>query len=154
MPEAHGRFIGRRAELRKVGEALGRAHQGQLQVVGLHGEAGAGKSRLLSETMRRLGLAGHNVGLHVATLTPQMREVPLSAIQEMLRGVLGIDEFDPEALVRDRTTRLRELGLLSIGARRGRRRARPASGCAANARGIARSRQRCCASCASWPRTG
>jgi predicted ATPase/tRNA A-37 threonylcarbamoyl transferase component Bud32 len=114
MAEAQGRFIGRRAELRKVGEALARAHQGELQVVGLHGEAGAGKSRILSETMRRLGLAGHNVGLHVATLTPQMREVPLSAIQEMLRGVLGIDEFDPEALVRGRTTRLRALGLLSI----------------------------------------
>jgi tetratricopeptide (TPR) repeat protein len=64
--------------------------------------------------MRRLGLAGHNVGLHVATLTPQLREVPLSAIQEMLRDVLGVDEFDPEALVRGRTTRLRELGLLSV----------------------------------------
>ncbi len=114
MADAPGRFVGRRAELRKVGEALGRAHQGALQVIGLHGEAGAGKSRLLAETMRRLGLAGHSVGLHVATLTPQMRESPLSAIQEMLRSVLGVDEFDPEALVRGRTTRLRELGLLSV----------------------------------------
>jgi serine/threonine protein kinase/tetratricopeptide (TPR) repeat protein len=112
--DSQGRFIGRRAELRKVGEALGRAHHSELQVIGLHGEAGSGKSRLLSETMRRLGLAGHNVGLHVATLTPQLREVPLSAIQEMLRDVLGVDEFDPEALVRGRTTRLRELGLLSV----------------------------------------
>ena len=114
IADTQGRFIGRRAELRKVGEALGRAHQSELQVIGLHGEAGAGKSRLLSETMRRLGLAGHNVGLHMATLTPQLREVPLTAIQEMLRDVLGIDEFDPEALVRGRTTRLRELGLLSV----------------------------------------
>jgi serine/threonine protein kinase/tetratricopeptide (TPR) repeat protein len=114
MGEAQGRFIGRRTELRKVGEALARAHQGKLQIIGLHGEAGSGKSRLLSETMRRLGLAGHSVGLHVATLTPQMREAPLSAIQEMLRAVLGVDEFDPEALVRGRTTRLRELGLLSV----------------------------------------
>jgi serine/threonine protein kinase/tetratricopeptide (TPR) repeat protein len=112
--DSQGRFIGRRAELRQVGEALGRAHQSELQVIGLHGEAGSGKSRLLSETMRRLGLAGHNVGLHVATLTPQLREAPLSAIQEMLRDVLGVDEFDPEALVRGRTTRLRELGLLSV----------------------------------------
>lgn len=112
--ESSGRFIGRRTELRQVGEAVGRAQQGMLQVVGLQGETGAGKSRLLSETVRRLGLAGHNVGLHVATLTPQMREVPMSSVQEMLRVVLGIDEFDPEALVRGRTTRLRELGLLSI----------------------------------------
>jgi tetratricopeptide (TPR) repeat protein len=114
MADAFGRFVGRRAELRAVGEALGKAQRSQLQIVGLHGEAGSGKSRLLTETMRRLGIAGHNVGLHVAQLTPQMRELPLSAIQEMLRSVLGVDEFDPEALVRDRTTRLRELGLLSI----------------------------------------
>lgn len=112
--EAQGRFVGRRAELRALGEALGHAHRGELQVIGLHGEAGAGKSRLLTEVTRRLGLAGHSVGLHVATLTPQMREVPLSAIQEMLRVVLGIDEFDSQALVRGRTTRLRELGLLSL----------------------------------------
>ena len=114
MAETHGRFVGRRGELRQVGEALGRSHQGRLQIIGLQGEAGAGKSRLLMETMRRLGLAGHNVGLHLAALTPQMREVPLSAIQEMLRVVLGVDEFDPEALVRGRTTRLRELGLLAV----------------------------------------
>jgi eukaryotic-like serine/threonine-protein kinase len=112
--ESQGRFIGRRHELRALGEALGRAHHGQLQIIGVHGEAGAGKSRLLTEMMRRLGLAGHSVGLHVARLTPQMRDAPLSAIQEMLRVVLGVDEFDSEALVRGRTTRLRELGLLSI----------------------------------------
>ena len=153
MAETHGRFVGRKNELRQVGEALGRAHQGRLQIIGLHGEAGAGKSRLLMETMRRLGLAGHNVGLHLAPLTPQMREVPLSAIQEMLRVVLGVDEFDPEPLVRGRTTRLRELGLLSVeqsavaaalGVPGEAQRSAPAT---------ARSRRRCCASCASWPRT-
>lgn len=114
ITEAYGRFIGRRQELRLVGECLAQANQGTLQIIGLYGDAGAGKSRLLVETMRRLGLAGHNVGLHVAALTPQMREMPQSAIQEMLRAVLGVDEFDSEALLRDRTTRLRELGLLSV----------------------------------------
>jgi serine/threonine protein kinase/tetratricopeptide (TPR) repeat protein len=113
MAEVYGRFIGRRPELKRIGESLARASRGELRVLGLTGEAGAGKTRLIVETTRRLGLAGHNVGLHVATLTPQMREVPLSAIQAMLRAVLGLDEFDPEALLRDRTTRLRELGLVS-----------------------------------------
>ncbi|HET6334373.1 MAG TPA: AAA family ATPase, partial [Polyangiales bacterium] len=113
MAEVYGRFIGRRNELKRIGESLARASRGELRVLGLTGEAGAGKTRLIVETTRRLGLAGHNVGLHVATLTPQMREVPLSAIQAMLRAVLGLDEFDPEALLRDRTTRLRELGLVS-----------------------------------------
>jgi serine/threonine protein kinase/tetratricopeptide (TPR) repeat protein len=113
LAEVYGRFIGRRPELKAIGESLARASRGELRVLGLQGDAGAGKTRLLVETTRRLGLAGHNVGLHIATLTPQMREVPLAAIQTMLRAVLGVDEFDPEALLRDRTTRLRELGLLS-----------------------------------------
>jgi serine/threonine protein kinase/tetratricopeptide (TPR) repeat protein len=114
MADAFGRFIGRREELRRIGESLAHANRGELQIVGLNGEAGSGKSRLLVETIRRLGLAGHNVGLHVTALTPQMREMPLSAIQEMLRVVLGVDEFDPDSLLRDRTTRLRELGLLDM----------------------------------------
>ncbi|MDD9935368.1 MAG: protein kinase [Myxococcales bacterium] len=114
VADAFGRFIGRRIELKNIGERLAQANKSQLQIVGINGEAGSGKSRLMVETMRRLGLAGHNVGLHVTSLTPQMAEVPLSAIQEMLRVVLGVDEFDPEALLRDRTTRLRELGLLSV----------------------------------------
>jgi tetratricopeptide (TPR) repeat protein len=113
LAEVYGRFIGRRQELKVIGESLARASRGELRVLGLSGDAGSGKTRLLVETTRRLGLAGHNVGLHIATLTPQMREVPLAAIQTMLRAVLGVDEFDPEALLRDRTTRLRELGLLS-----------------------------------------
>ncbi|MDD9967935.1 MAG: protein kinase [Myxococcales bacterium] len=110
--DSHGRFIGRRDILSTIGTALAAANRGTLQVIGLTGEAGSGKSRLLIETMRRLKLAGHDAGLYVATLTPQMREVPLSAVQEMLRMVLGVDEFDPESLLRDRTTRLRELGLV------------------------------------------
>jgi serine/threonine protein kinase/tetratricopeptide (TPR) repeat protein len=113
VAEVYGRFIGRRQELKTIGESLARASRGELRVLGLSGEAGSGKTRLLVETTRRLGLAGHNVGLHVATLTLQMARIPLSAIQAMLRAVLGVDEFDAEALLRDRTTRLRELGLLS-----------------------------------------
>jgi eukaryotic-like serine/threonine-protein kinase len=107
-----GLFIGRRKELKLIGDVLAEVNQGQRRAVGLSGEDGSGKSRVLVEIMRRLGLAGHSVGLHIVTLIPRMKEIPLSAIQQMLRVVLGLDEFDPEALLRDRTTRLRELGLL------------------------------------------
>jgi serine/threonine protein kinase/tetratricopeptide (TPR) repeat protein len=113
LAEVYGRFIGRRKELKTIGESLARASRGELRVIGLSGEPGVGKTRLLVETSRRLGLAGHNVGLHVATMTPQMRETPLSGIQAMLRAVLGVDEYDSRALLRDRTLRLRELGLVS-----------------------------------------
>lgn len=108
----HGRFIGRRQELKRIGEVLALANRGELQVIGLRGEAGSGKSRMLSEIMRRLTLAGRNAGLYLATLGAFMREAPLSAIQQMLRVVLGLDEFVPEPLLRNRTVRLRELGLL------------------------------------------
>jgi serine/threonine protein kinase/tetratricopeptide (TPR) repeat protein len=113
LAETHRRFFGRRNDLKRIGQVLARANQGELQVVGLRGEAGAGKSRILAEAVRRLGLAGHSVGLHVTELFPQMREEPLSAVQQILRVMLGLDEFDPEPLLRERTTRLRELGLLA-----------------------------------------
>ena len=102
-PRRTARFIGRAHELRAVGESLGARQPRELRSSACRARPGSGKSRLLMETMRRLGLAGHSVGLHVATLTPQMRDAPLSAIQEMLRVVLGVDEFDSEALVRGRT---------------------------------------------------
>ncbi len=111
-PDVHGRFIGRREELKRIGEVLALANRGELQVIGLKGEAGSGKSRMLTEIMRRLMLAGRNAGLYLATLGAFMREAPLSAIQQMLRVVLGLDEFVPESLLRNRTVRLRELGLL------------------------------------------
>jgi eukaryotic-like serine/threonine-protein kinase len=113
LAEVYGRFIGRRKELKTIGDSLARASRGELRIIGLQGEPGVGKTRLLVETTRRLGLAGHNVGLHIATLTPQLQEIPLSGIQAMLRAVLGVDEYDSRALLRDRTLRLRELGLLS-----------------------------------------
>jgi eukaryotic-like serine/threonine-protein kinase len=113
LAEVYGRFIGRRKELKTIGESLARASRGELRIIGLQGEPGVGKTRLLVESSRRLGLAGHNVGLHVATLSPQMRDAPLSGITAMLRAVLGVDEYDSRALLRDRTLRLRELGLPS-----------------------------------------
>lgn len=111
-PDKHGIFIGRREELGRIGDVLALVDQGERRMIGLCGEDGSGKSRIILEIARRLGLAGHSVGLHVVNLIPLMKEIPLSAIQQMLRVVLGLDEFDPEALLRDRTARLRELGLL------------------------------------------
>jgi hypothetical protein len=38
--EAYGRFIGRRDELKAIGESLARANRGELRIVGLTGDAG------------------------------------------------------------------------------------------------------------------
>lgn len=111
VAEAYGKFVGRRQELRRIGEVLAVANKGRRRIIALVGEAGTGKTRLLLETMRRLRLGGHEVGMYLATVSRQNRDVPLSGFQEMLRVVLGIDEFDPEPLIRDKVMRLRELGL-------------------------------------------
>jgi len=114
IAEVHGKFVGRRNELRRIGEILAFANKGRRRIIGVVGDTGNGKSRLLTETVRRLRLGGHDVGMYTATITPQEREVPLSAIREMLQVVLGIDELDPDPIIRQKVARLRELGLTAL----------------------------------------
>jgi len=109
--EALGRFVGRQTELRRISEVLAFANKGRMRVLSLMGEAGSGKSRALKETRRRLRLGGHDVGMYIAQVSRQARDVPLSGFQEMLRVVLGVDELDGDAVVRAKAARLRELGL-------------------------------------------
>jgi eukaryotic-like serine/threonine-protein kinase len=109
--EGVGKFVGRRDELRTVGEVFALANRGQLRVVGLRGDAGSGKSRLITETARRLRHAGHDVGMYVATCSLHAQAVPFGAIQELARMVLGIEEMEPEARLREKVERLRQLGL-------------------------------------------
>lgn len=109
--EGHGKFVGRRQELRTLGECLALANKDRLCVVGIRGEAGSGKTRLITETARRLSHAGHDVGLYVATCSPEGRTIPFHAVQEILRVVLGIEEMEPEARLREKVDRLRLLGL-------------------------------------------
>jgi tetratricopeptide (TPR) repeat protein/tRNA A-37 threonylcarbamoyl transferase component Bud32 len=111
LSDASGKFVGRREELRQMGQILALANRGKLKMLGLSGEAGVGKTRLLLETRRRLKLGGHDVGMYVAACSRHGRSVPLSGIQEMLRNVLGIDEFDAPPVLEQKIQRLRELGL-------------------------------------------
>ncbi|MCS6798759.1 MAG: protein kinase [Myxococcota bacterium] len=109
--EAQGRFVGRKQELRRIGEVLALATKRRRRVLAIVGEAGMGKSRLLSESARRLRLGGHDVGMVVASVARQGRDVPFSAVHELLRVVLGIEEIDAPTVVRDKIGRLRELGV-------------------------------------------
>ncbi len=109
--EGVGKFVGRREELRKLGETLARANRGRARVIGIKGDAGSGKSRLLLEASRRLRQAGHDVGFYLATCSPQGRSVPFSAIHDLLRAVLGIEELETEARLREKVERLKLLGL-------------------------------------------
>ncbi len=113
LSEAMTRFIGRKQELRLVGETLARASKKRQSVVALIGDPGIGKSRLLTETMRRLRVGGHDVAMYMCRVPPQSHDIALATCQEMLRVVLGVDEFDTEIEVMEKAQRLRELGLQS-----------------------------------------
>jgi serine/threonine protein kinase len=109
--DAAGKFVGRRDELRRIGELFALANRGKLRVLGLVGDAGSGKTRTLHEARRRLRAAGHDVGMYVASCQRQGRSVGLSAITDLLRVILGVDELDAPDVVRDKVMRTRELGL-------------------------------------------
>ena len=109
--ETQGKFVGRQNELKRFGELLADATRGSARTIVLVGEAGAGKSRLLSECARRLRLGGHDIGVYVARLHRQTSQIPFGACLEMLRVILGIDALDPPVVVKHKAQRLRELGL-------------------------------------------
>ncbi|MDP9121670.1 MAG: AAA family ATPase, partial [Acidobacteriota bacterium] len=102
-------FVGRRGELATLEELAEQAAAGQGQVVGIAGEAGSGKSRLLHEF--HLGLdAGPGAALSGRCLS-YGAGVPYLPFLSMLRGAWGLQDADtPETL----TVKLRR-GLESLG---------------------------------------
>ncbi len=109
--EAFGRFVGRKDELRTVGEVLACATRRTASVLTVRGDHGIGKTRLLLEVERRLRKGGYNVGWHLATCLPRGTELPLSGIQCMLQVLCGVVEGDPDVRIRQVVPRLRALGL-------------------------------------------
>ncbi|MCC7535888.1 MAG: protein kinase [Deltaproteobacteria bacterium] len=111
VTEAYGRFVGRRDELRRIGEVLAMASRSEASLLTIAGEAGTGKTRLMHESRRRLVRGGHDVGFHLATCSPLLRDTPLAAVQEMLRAIFGIEESDTDEALQAKVARVRELGL-------------------------------------------
>jgi serine/threonine protein kinase len=109
--EGVSKFIGRREALRAIGEVFASANRNQLRVLGVHGDAGTGKSRLIVEIERRLRHAGHDVGIYTAPCSPQTTGIPFFALQELVRAVLGLEDFESTTHVAEQIDRLRLLGL-------------------------------------------
>ena len=109
--EAVGRFVGRKDELRAVGEMLATATRRNACALTVRGDHGTGKTRLLLEVERRLRKGGYNVGFYLATCLPRGTEVPYSGLQCMLQVLCGITEGEPEPRIRQIIPRLRALGL-------------------------------------------
>ncbi len=94
------RFVGRRRELETLKEAFEKARSGEGQVVGVVGEAGVGKSRLLLEFRNKLPkgeylyLEGRS--LHYGSSMPYL------PILDALRSYLGIKEGEQESVIKEK----------------------------------------------------
>jgi serine/threonine protein kinase/tetratricopeptide (TPR) repeat protein len=109
--EAFGRFVGRKDELRRIGEVLALATKRTARVLTIRGDHGIGKTRLLHEVERRLRKGGYNVGFHIAACPPRGTEFPLSGIVSMLLVLCGTAEGDAQDRILAVQPRLRALGL-------------------------------------------
>lgn len=107
-----GRFVGRKAELRRLGEALKVASKRQLRVLSIVGPHGIGKTRLVHEAIERIARGSFSIGCHVARCLPRGREEPHGAIVAMLRSLCGVREGDPKSVLLAVEPRLRALGLV------------------------------------------
>lgn len=102
-------FVGRGRELAVLGELERQADTGQGQVVGIAGDAGSGKSRLLYELRR--GLEDRPVVYLMGQCVSYRTGVPYSPLVGMLRVASKIQETDPAATVAEKlATSLRSIG--------------------------------------------
>ncbi len=109
--DAFGRFVGRKKELRQLGELIAQASRRNLQVVGIVGEHGVGKTRLVYEMERRISRGSFNIACYVAACPPRGHESPGSGTIAMLRTLCGVREGDPPERILGVLPRLRALGL-------------------------------------------
>ena len=84
-------IIGRDDLLELTDQLIREAAQGHGRVLLLAGQAGLGKSRLLSAMGRKARAAGLRV--NGGAVAPQDRQVPLASIREMATGMRGDEEF-------------------------------------------------------------
>jgi DNA-binding winged helix-turn-helix (wHTH) protein/class 3 adenylate cyclase/tetratricopeptide (TPR) repeat protein len=103
-------FVGRRHEVASLQALLAQAEAGQGQVVGIVGEPGIGKSRLLYEFARTLH--GRQVEYLEGHCLAHDRTTPYGPVLSLLRQLCGMTDADgPEAVATKLRDCLRETGL-------------------------------------------
>lgn len=106
-----GRFVGRTDALRSLGAILAAATRSEPQLVVMRGETGLGKSRLLSESKRRLRRGEFNVAFYSASCPLNGATTPWSGLRAMLHVMCGTQEDDDPSRILEVRPRLRALGL-------------------------------------------
>jgi predicted ATPase/class 3 adenylate cyclase len=101
-PSALTRFLGRDDELRRLDALLDRAHAGGGQAVGVAGEAGVGKSRLMWEFTRSHRTQGWL--LLEAPSISYTKATPYAPITTLLQAYFQIEPEDAAAAVRTKVT--------------------------------------------------
>jgi DNA-binding NtrC family response regulator/tetratricopeptide (TPR) repeat protein len=103
-------FVGRQQELALLESRLAAAMRGQGQVIGVSGEAGIGKSRLLSE-FRRAALAAGATYLEGRCLS-YGSEIPYLPVLDVLRTTCAIVDSDtPQSAAAKVRSRLEQAGI-------------------------------------------
>jgi DNA-binding NtrC family response regulator/tetratricopeptide (TPR) repeat protein len=103
-------FVGRNRELELLASRLASATRGRGQIVGISGEAGIGKSRLIFEF--RESLAGKGVTCLEGHCHSHGTTVPYLPILDVFKAACGIDEGDAPAVMADKArTTLLEAGM-------------------------------------------
>jgi class 3 adenylate cyclase/tetratricopeptide (TPR) repeat protein len=107
-------FVGRRAELELLRQALTRVREGHGEAVALVGEAGIGKSRLVHEF--RQTLADEPVTFLEARCLPYGATVPFLPLVDMLRATCRVGEADSPEVIAGKVGRALEVLGLDPGA--------------------------------------
>jgi class 3 adenylate cyclase len=89
-------FVGRERELALLHDCLAAAVSGRGQVVGLVGEPGMGKTRLLTEFCRRL--AGQPMTVYVGQCLSYGQATPYLPVRDLLRQLCALVEGDEAAV--------------------------------------------------------
>ncbi|MEP7021168.1 MAG: BTAD domain-containing putative transcriptional regulator, partial [Pseudonocardiales bacterium] len=106
LPAPVSRFIGRRAELDRLEELLGRS-----RLLTLVGPGGAGKTRLAVQLARDVGLVQHPDGVHFVDLAATTEG---DSVIARVAAVLDVRELAGEALIDSVVARLRRVRVLLV----------------------------------------
>ncbi|MGH8058841.1 MAG: AAA family ATPase, partial [Candidatus Entotheonellia bacterium] len=93
-------FVARERELAALHERLGRVLGGQGQVVGLVGEPGVGKSRLLHEFQQ--GLAGQRLTILAGRCVPYGNSIPYLPMRDLLKAYFGVGQQEDGRAMRQK----------------------------------------------------